>query len=182
MILTVTSNVALDITYRVDQLTPGSSHRVRRVEERAGGKGINVARALHALGHDTIVFGFSSAARPPAPSRPISPAEGSPTSSSRSRDRRDDPSRWWTPATKRRRCSTRQVLPFPPRAGMTSKQGSPRGYRRRRRWSSPEVCRPAPATTPAPGSCAWPRHIGSRSWSTPSVRPSSRLPPPGPTS
>lgn len=58
MILTVTPNVALDITYRVDQLTPGSSHRVRAVSERAGGKGINVARALHALGHDTIVFGF----------------------------------------------------------------------------------------------------------------------------
>jgi len=58
MILTVTPNVALDITYRVDQLTPGSSHRVRKVEERAGGKGINVARALRALGHDTIVFGF----------------------------------------------------------------------------------------------------------------------------
>jgi tagatose 6-phosphate kinase len=39
MILTVTPNVALDITYRVDQLTPGSSHRVRGVQERAGGGG-----------------------------------------------------------------------------------------------------------------------------------------------
>jgi tagatose 6-phosphate kinase len=50
MILTVTPNVALDITYRVDQLTPGSSHRVRRVEERAGGKGVNVAGVLRTLG------------------------------------------------------------------------------------------------------------------------------------
>jgi fructose-1-phosphate kinase PfkB-like protein len=58
MILTVTPNVALDITYRVDQLTPGLSHRVRSVEERAGGKGVNVARALHALGHDTFVLGL----------------------------------------------------------------------------------------------------------------------------
>ncbi|HEV2919159.1 MAG TPA: PfkB family carbohydrate kinase, partial [Actinomycetota bacterium] len=58
MILTVTPNVALDITYRVDQLTPGSSHRVRGVKERAGGKGINVASVLHALGHDTLIFGF----------------------------------------------------------------------------------------------------------------------------
>jgi tagatose 6-phosphate kinase len=58
MILTVTPNVALDITYRVDQLTPGSSHRVRGVTERAGGKGINVASVLHALGHDTMIFGF----------------------------------------------------------------------------------------------------------------------------
>ena len=58
MILTVTPNVALDITYRVDQLTPGSSHRVRGVKERAGGKGINVASVLHALGHETMIFGF----------------------------------------------------------------------------------------------------------------------------
>ena len=58
MILTVTPNVALDITYRVDRLTPGSSHRVRELRERAGGKGINVARALHALGHDTMILGF----------------------------------------------------------------------------------------------------------------------------
>ena len=58
MILTVTPNVALDITYRVDQLTPGSSHRVRGVKEQAGGKGINVASVLHALGHDTMIFGF----------------------------------------------------------------------------------------------------------------------------
>jgi tagatose 6-phosphate kinase len=58
MILTVTPNVALDITYRVDQLTPGSSHRVRAVEERAGGKGVNVAGVLRALGHDTVVLGF----------------------------------------------------------------------------------------------------------------------------
>lgn len=58
MILTVAPNVALDITYRVDQLTAGLSHRVRSVEERAGGKGVNVARALHALGHDTFVLGL----------------------------------------------------------------------------------------------------------------------------
>jgi hypothetical protein len=36
MILTVTPNVALDITYRVDRLAPGSAHRVREVAERAG--------------------------------------------------------------------------------------------------------------------------------------------------
>ena len=58
MILTVTPNVALDITYRVDQLAPGSSHRVREVTEQAGGKGINVARVLHALGHDTMILGL----------------------------------------------------------------------------------------------------------------------------
>jgi tagatose 6-phosphate kinase len=58
MILTVTPNVALDITYRVDRLAPGSAHRVRELAERAGGKGVNVARVLHALGHDTLILGF----------------------------------------------------------------------------------------------------------------------------
>jgi tagatose 6-phosphate kinase len=58
VILTVTPNVALDITYRVDRLTPGSSHRVRAVEERAGGKGVNVAAILRTLGHDPLVLGF----------------------------------------------------------------------------------------------------------------------------
>jgi tagatose 6-phosphate kinase len=62
MILTVTPNVALDITYRVDLLTPGSSHRVRGVRERAGGGGINVARVLHGLGHDTMILGFVGSA------------------------------------------------------------------------------------------------------------------------
>ena len=58
MILTVTPNVALDVTYRVDRLVPGAAHRVREVAERAGGKGVNVARILHALGHDTVALGF----------------------------------------------------------------------------------------------------------------------------
>jgi tagatose 6-phosphate kinase len=62
MILTVTPNVALDITYRVDQLIPGSSHRVRGVRERAGGGGINVARVLHGLGHPTMILGFVGSA------------------------------------------------------------------------------------------------------------------------
>jgi tagatose 6-phosphate kinase len=32
------------------------------VEEQAGGKGINVARVLHALGHETMIFGFIGSA------------------------------------------------------------------------------------------------------------------------
>ncbi|MEY9947445.1 1-phosphofructokinase family hexose kinase [Kitasatospora sp. GAS1066B] len=53
MILTVTLNAALDVTYRVDRLRPHTSHRVRSVAERAGGKGINVARVLNALARET---------------------------------------------------------------------------------------------------------------------------------
>lgn len=62
VILTVTPNVALDITYHVDRLVPGSSHRVRGVAERAGGKGVNVARVLHALGRGSTIFGFVGSA------------------------------------------------------------------------------------------------------------------------
>ncbi|MFF2011860.1 1-phosphofructokinase family hexose kinase [Streptomyces sp. NPDC058195] len=58
MILTVTLNTALDLTYSVPELVPHASHRVREMSERPGGKGINVARVLSALGHDTVVTGF----------------------------------------------------------------------------------------------------------------------------
>ncbi|MEV2216474.1 1-phosphofructokinase family hexose kinase [Streptomyces sp. NPDC050997] len=58
MILTVTLNTALDITYRVRSLRPHTSHRVTEVTERPGGKGVNVARVLAALGHEVTVTGF----------------------------------------------------------------------------------------------------------------------------
>ncbi|MEU2333434.1 1-phosphofructokinase family hexose kinase [Streptomyces sp. NPDC013172] len=62
MILTVTLNTALDITYRVGALRPHTSHRVSAVTERPGGKGVNVARVLAALGHETTVTGFAGGA------------------------------------------------------------------------------------------------------------------------
>ncbi|MFK0246245.1 1-phosphofructokinase family hexose kinase [Amycolatopsis azurea] len=52
MIVTVTPNTALDVTYTVDGLRPGGVHRAREVRHRAGGKGVNVARVLRALGAD----------------------------------------------------------------------------------------------------------------------------------
>ena len=58
MILTVTLNTALDLTYRVPRLDVHGSHQVREVTERPGGKGLNVARVLAALGHATTVTGF----------------------------------------------------------------------------------------------------------------------------
>jgi tagatose 6-phosphate kinase len=58
VILTVTLNTALDITYRVRGLRPHTSHRVTEVIERPGGKGLNVARVLAALGHEVTVTGF----------------------------------------------------------------------------------------------------------------------------
>ncbi|HET8598707.1 MAG TPA: 1-phosphofructokinase family hexose kinase [Segeticoccus sp.] len=62
MILTVTLNTALDVTYAVDRLVPHGSHRVRAVRSRAGGKGINVARVLHALGRPVLALGFAGGA------------------------------------------------------------------------------------------------------------------------
>ncbi|MEA5358078.1 1-phosphofructokinase family hexose kinase [Amycolatopsis sp., V23-08] len=56
MIVTVTPNTALDVTYTVDGLAPDGVHRVREVRSRAGGKGINVARVLHALGADVVAI------------------------------------------------------------------------------------------------------------------------------
>ncbi|MEU7278906.1 1-phosphofructokinase family hexose kinase [Streptomyces sp. NPDC045431] len=62
MILTVTLNTALDLTYTVGALVPRSSHRVTDVIERPGGKGLNVARVLASLGHETVVTGFAGGA------------------------------------------------------------------------------------------------------------------------
>ncbi|MGW0117685.1 1-phosphofructokinase family hexose kinase [Streptomyces sp. NPDC003327] len=59
MILTVTLNTALDLTYRVPALVPHASHRVTQVIERPGGKGLNVARVLDALGYETVATGFA---------------------------------------------------------------------------------------------------------------------------
>ena len=59
MILTVTLNVALDVTYDVAALVPRSSHRVEHTHERAGGKGVNVARVLHTLGKPAVATGLA---------------------------------------------------------------------------------------------------------------------------
>ncbi|WP_030689225.1 1-phosphofructokinase family hexose kinase [Streptomyces globisporus] len=59
MILTVTLNAALDVTYNVDALVPHGSHRVGESFSRAGGKGVNVARVLSALGIPAVVTGLA---------------------------------------------------------------------------------------------------------------------------
>ncbi|QFU90012.1 1-phosphofructokinase family hexose kinase [Amycolatopsis sp. YIM 10] len=57
MIVTVTANPALDVTYRVGALEPGAVIRPAEVRKRAGGKGFNVARVLHALGREVLALG-----------------------------------------------------------------------------------------------------------------------------
>jgi 1-phosphofructokinase family hexose kinase len=60
MIITVTLNAALDISYRVAQLRPQQSHRVIDARQRAGGKGINVASVLCSMGHDVLALGLAA--------------------------------------------------------------------------------------------------------------------------
>lgn len=62
MIGCVCLNAAIDVTYRVDALRPGTSHRVREVRARAGGKTVNVAHVLRQLGGQSIVLGFAGGA------------------------------------------------------------------------------------------------------------------------
>ncbi len=59
MILTVTLNLALDVTYHVDTFERGHTTRVGQVSRRAGGKGVNVGRVLHELGHQVAVTGLA---------------------------------------------------------------------------------------------------------------------------
>lgn len=56
MILTVTPNPAIDITYRVSALEVGETHRVEAPAARAGGKGLNVARVIAQTGGASFVL------------------------------------------------------------------------------------------------------------------------------
>jgi 1-phosphofructokinase family hexose kinase len=58
MIITVTLNPTLDKTLSVPKLLPGTLHRAQILREDWGGKGINVSRALRALGIPSMLTGF----------------------------------------------------------------------------------------------------------------------------
>ncbi len=59
MILTVTLNAAIDRTVAVPNFRLGHRHRAVESRTLAGGKGINVARALGRLGRPVIATGFA---------------------------------------------------------------------------------------------------------------------------
>ncbi|HEX4813977.1 MAG TPA: 1-phosphofructokinase family hexose kinase [Nonomuraea sp.] len=59
MILTVTLNLALDVTYDVPSVAWDGVNRVGAVHRRAGGKGVNVARVLSALGREVLITGLA---------------------------------------------------------------------------------------------------------------------------
>ena len=54
MILTVTPNPAVDMTWEIDRIHPGGVHRAETGAARAGGKGLNVARVAHAEGAQVL--------------------------------------------------------------------------------------------------------------------------------
>ena len=60
MILTVTLNIALDRTVAVPRVALGNRHRVVDSRRAAGGKGVNIARALKSLGEPVIATGFAA--------------------------------------------------------------------------------------------------------------------------
>lgn len=58
MILTVTLNPALDQSMFFERLALGDVNRIVRSTASPGGKGVNVSRAVHALGGETLATGF----------------------------------------------------------------------------------------------------------------------------
>ncbi|MCJ7841544.1 1-phosphofructokinase [Lederbergia sp. NSJ-179] len=58
MIVTVTLNPAVDISYKVNHFQIGHGHRVEAGRKTAGGKGLNVSRVLKKLGETPICTGF----------------------------------------------------------------------------------------------------------------------------
>ena len=62
MILVVCLNPALDITFSVPVVDWAGVNRPRSVEVRPGGKGVNVARTLLALGEEVLVAGLAGGA------------------------------------------------------------------------------------------------------------------------
>lgn len=62
MILTVTLNAAIDRTVAVPNIRLGQRHRAVESRTVAGGKGVNVARALKLLGKPVIATGFAGGA------------------------------------------------------------------------------------------------------------------------
>jgi tagatose 6-phosphate kinase len=59
MILVVSLNPALDITYRIDVVDWAGVNRPAEVHARPGGKGLNAARVLQALGADVLLIAMA---------------------------------------------------------------------------------------------------------------------------
>lgn len=59
MIVTVTLNPALLVSYEAAHVRAGGPNQVRRVRYAAGGRGLSVARILHTFGHEVTAAGVA---------------------------------------------------------------------------------------------------------------------------
>ncbi len=59
MIICITPNPAIDRTVMLPRLVVGNVHRAEKVIVAAGGKGLNVARAIRTLGGESLCMGFT---------------------------------------------------------------------------------------------------------------------------
>lgn len=59
MILSVALNPALHVDYASEKVQLGADNQVRTVRNRAGGRGLTVARLLHTFGHDVTAAGLA---------------------------------------------------------------------------------------------------------------------------
>jgi tagatose 6-phosphate kinase len=59
VIVTVTLNAALRVSYEAKQVNWGAQNRMTRVQYRAGGRGLTVAKALRAFGNDVVAAGLA---------------------------------------------------------------------------------------------------------------------------
>ena len=57
MLLTITLNPSVDISYHLEKLKLDDVNRVTKVQKTAGGKGLNVSRVAHLLGVDVLATG-----------------------------------------------------------------------------------------------------------------------------
>lgn len=58
MILTVTMNPSVDISYKIDKLKIDTVNRCENYSKTAGGKGLNVTRVIHQMGHQVTATGL----------------------------------------------------------------------------------------------------------------------------
>lgn len=58
MILTLTLNPSIDISYSLDRINLDTVNRVNKTIKTAGGKGLNVTRVLSEYGEDVEASGF----------------------------------------------------------------------------------------------------------------------------
>ncbi len=58
MILTITANPSIDMSYFLDELVENDINRTSKVDKTAGGKGLNVSKVLKILGEEVKATGF----------------------------------------------------------------------------------------------------------------------------